>query len=202
VLNFAAREATAAAEKAAIGRAAAELVAEDETVVLDAGTTTFQVARALGGRSLQVVTNSLPIANVLASEARIELVFVGGFIYPRTGAALGPLANEVLARVHANKAVMGCAGINEDGLYNANTLMVESQRRMVEAADEVIVVADHTKFGKRALARLMDLSEIDRLVTDAEPDAAWRRRFDDHGVQVIVAAAPENAGRARQEVTA
>lgn len=198
VLGFAARESTAAVEKAAIGRTAAELVGDDETILLDAGTTTFQIARALAGRPLRVVTNSLPIANLLASDAKVELIFVGGFIYPRTGAAFGTLANEMLTKIHVNKVFMGCAGITEDAFYNANALMVETQERMIESADEVIILADHTKFGKRALARMMSLDDIDRLVTDDGLDPQWRQKLADRGVNLVVAATHELPRRAKE----
>ena len=130
-LDYAARESTAVAEKQAIGAVAAGLIEDDQTILLDGGTTTFQVARQLLGRQLQVVTNSLPIANLLNTAPRIELIFAGGYIYPRTGVALGPFAQQTLASLHVNKAIMGVAGITEDSLYNANVLMVETERQMM-----------------------------------------------------------------------
>jgi DeoR family transcriptional regulator, fructose operon transcriptional repressor len=199
VLSFAARESAARDEKAAIGREAARLVSDGETVLIDGGTTTFQVARHLAGRSVQVVTNSLPIANLLSSDAEVELVFVGGYIYPRTGVALGPLVNEMLSKVHVNKAFMGAAGIMENGLYNANMLMVEAERQMIESSDEVIIVADHTKFGKRALAQLGTWDDVDRVVTDAGLDDGWRATLADKGVTVVLAAAEEAAARVEEK---
>ena len=86
------RAATAAAEKQAIGRATAALLEDGDTVLLDGGTTTLEVARALLGRPVQVVTNSLPIAQLLASSKATDLILIGGYVYPRTGVALGPLA--------------------------------------------------------------------------------------------------------------
>lgn len=187
VLSFAARESSAAGEKAAIGRTAAELVEDNETVLIDGGTTTFQMAKCLAGRPLQIVTNSLPIANLLGSRAEVELLFVGGYIYPRSGVALGPMATEMLAKVHVSKAFMGAAGIAEDGLYNANMLMAEADQQMMKCADEVIVVADHTKFGKRALARLAPWSDVDRLVSDEGLDDHWRAAVEAQGVPLILA---------------
>ncbi len=180
-LNYAVREAAAVEEKQAIGQAAAGLIADGETILLDGGTTTFQVARMLMTRSLQVVTNSLPIANLLSSAASIELIFVGGYIYPRTGVALGPIAQQALASLHFSKAIMGIAGITEDAFYNANMLMVDAERLMISSADEVIVVADSGKFGKRALAALCGWDMIDRVITDDRLDPRWHevaRRAD------------------------
>ena len=104
-LNYAARESTAVAEKQAIGKAVGRLINDGETVLLDGGTTTFQVARNLLTRSVQVVTNSLPIANLLSSAANVEMIFVGGYICPRTG-VLGPVTRQALASLNVNKAIL------------------------------------------------------------------------------------------------
>jgi DeoR/GlpR family transcriptional regulator of sugar metabolism len=186
VLNYAARESAAAAEKAAIGEATAALIRDGETILLDGGTTTFQVARHLTTRALQVVTNSLPIANLLGSASNIELIFVGGYIYPRTGVALGPLAKQAIASLHVTRTIMSAAGINEDGLYNANTLMVEAEHLMMSSADEVVLVADHTKFGKRALAHLAGWDRINRVVSDSGLNRAWRDTIRQAGAKLVI----------------
>src|SRR5438270_13164341 len=87
-------------EKQAVGRAAAALVQGGEAILLDGGTTTLEVARNLTGKSLQVVTNSVPVVNLLASQPQIELVIIGGYLYPKTGVALGPLALAALSQIH------------------------------------------------------------------------------------------------------
>lgn len=187
VLNYTTREASAVSEKFAIGRAAAALIEDGETVLLDGGTTTFQVARQLLLRSLQVVTNSLPIANLLGSASNIELIFIGGYIYPRTGVALGPLALQALRSLHVTKAIMGVAGITEEGLYNANGLMVETEQQMMQCADEVIIVADCSKFGRRALARLGGWDAVNRVVSDERLEQKWQDVVRGSGAELIVA---------------
>ena len=102
--------ATAAAEKRAIGRAAAALIEDGDTVLLDGGTTTLEVARALVGRRVQVVTNSLPIAQLLASSKQTDLILIGGYVYPRTGVALGPLAMATMQAIRVRKAILGREG--------------------------------------------------------------------------------------------
>ena len=101
------RTGTAAAEKRAIGQAAAALVEDGDTVLLDGGTTTLEVARALVGRQVQVVTNSLPIAQLLASSPQTDLILIGGYVYPRTGVALGPLAIATMRTIRVRKAIFG-----------------------------------------------------------------------------------------------
>jgi len=160
------RTQTAAAEKRAIGEAAASLVQDGDTVLLDGGTTTYEVARALLGRQVQVVTNSLPIAQLLASSQQTDLILIGGYVYPRTGVALGPLAIATMKDIRVRTAILGAGGIVADGIYNSNLLLVETERQMMACGQEVMIVADHTKFGRLALARLCGLEEVGRIVTD------------------------------------
>jgi DeoR/GlpR family transcriptional regulator of sugar metabolism len=153
-------------EKAAIGRKMAELLRDGETVLLDGGTTTYEVAKNLLGRRMQVVTNSLPIAHLLGSSQGIDLVLVGGYVYPKTGVALGSIAQRSLLDLHAQRLVMSVGGLTERGLFNSNLLLVETERAMMRCADETNVVADHTKFGQQALAFLADWSGVRRVVVD------------------------------------
>ncbi len=201
-LNYSARESTEVDQKQAIGKAAAELIQDGETIMLDGGTTTFQVARHLLTRALQVVTNSLPIANLLGSAGSIELIFVGGYIYPRTGVALGPIARQALDSLHFSKVFMGAAGISEDGFYNANVLLAETQQQMMCSADEVVVVADHTKFGRRSLARLCGWDRISRLVSDTGMDSRWQDIVRQSGTDMILAPVEESPMTASRTVKA
>jgi DeoR/GlpR family transcriptional regulator of sugar metabolism len=185
--TFDERRQQAAAEKQKVGRRAAELIESGETVLLDGGSTTLEVARHLAGKTLQVVTNSLPIVNLLVGAANIELITLGGYLYPKTGVALGELTIEALQRVHARRLVMSTGGITEAGLFNSNSLLVEAERRMIDAADEVIVVADSGKLGHSELTRLCPLDVVDRLVIDAGITEAWRRVVREHGIELFVA---------------
>lgn len=174
-------------KKRSIAARAAELIEEGDTLLLDGGTTTYELARLLVGRRLQVVTNSLPVANLFASDANADLVLIGGYVYPRTGVSLGPYANEMLARVNVRKTVLSVAGINERGYFNSNLLLVETERAMMAAAEETIVVADSTKFGRQSLAHLAALDAVDRLVVDGEVSGEWRERMTAAGVKLLVA---------------
>ncbi len=161
------RTGTAAVEKRAIGVAAAALVEDGETVLLDGGTTTLEVARALVGRRVQVVTNSLPIAQLLASSQQTDLILIGGYVYPRTGVALGPLSMATMQTIRVRTAILGAGGIVAEGIYNSNSLLVETERQMMSCAQEIMIVADHAKLGRLALARLCGLEEVDEVVVDS-----------------------------------
>jgi DeoR/GlpR family transcriptional regulator of sugar metabolism len=181
------RTGTAVAEKRAIGLAVANLLRDGDTVLLDGGTTTLEVARSLVGRRLQVVTNSLPIAQLLASSQQTDLILIGGYVYPRTGVALGPLAIGTMQSIRVRTAILGAGGVMPEGIYNSNSLLVETERQMMDCGQEVMIVADHTKFGRLALARLCGLEDVDQIVVDAGLTDRDRAMLSDAGVRVHVA---------------
>jgi DeoR/GlpR family transcriptional regulator of sugar metabolism len=179
------------AAKRAIAVKAAEVITDGETVLLDGGTTTYEVARLLVGRSLQVVTNSLPVANLFASESRTDLVLLGGYVSPRTGVCLGPYANELLARLHVTTTILSAAGIADEGLFNAHLLLAETEQAMLRAAGRVVVVADSSKFGQKSLTLVSPLDAIDLVVSDNGLPDDWRQKIAAAGSQLIVAQVPD-----------
>jgi len=187
--SFEERTVTALKEKKQIAQAVASLVETGEVVLLDGGTTTLEVARQLIGRSLTVVTNSVPIVNLLVNQPGIELIAIGGYVYPQTGVALGPIAQAALKAVHARRLIMSVGGITEAGLFNSNSLLVETERQMMESADEVWVVTDSSKLGRSALTHLAPLDSMDRLITNELPPE-WRERLGDAGVEVVEVKGP------------
>jgi len=178
------------AAKRAIAAKAAEVIGDGETVLLDGGTTTYEVARLLVGRSLQVVTNSLPVANLFASEARTDLVLLGGYVSPRTGVCLGPYANELLGRLHVTTTVLSAAGIADEGLFTAHLLLAETEQAMLKAAGRVIVVADSSKFGQKSLTLVSGLDKINVFVSDDGLADGWRQRISKAGARLIIADVP------------
>jgi DeoR/GlpR family transcriptional regulator of sugar metabolism len=185
------------AAKRAIAVAAAAVISDGETVLLDGGTTTYEVARLLVGRSLQVVTNSLPVANLFASEARTDLVLLGGYVSPRTGVCLGPYANELLGRLHVTTTVLSAAGISDEGLFNAHLLLAETEQAMLKAAGRVVVVADSSKFGRKSLTLVSALDAIDIFVSDDGLSPAWRTAIKAADAELMIAAVPPSDGQAQ-----
>ncbi|CAN5876614.1 DeoR/GlpR family DNA-binding transcription regulator [soil metagenome] len=176
-----------AVEKRAIGQLAASMIEDDDTVLLDGGTTTLEVARALVGRPLQVVTNSLPIAQLLASSKDTDLIMIGGYIYPRTGVAMGPLAVSTMRDIRVRYVILGAGGVTAEGVFNSNSLLVETERQMMRCGQEVILVADHSKFDRLSLSRLCGLEEVQRFVTDARLSEENHRLLEDSGVDIRMA---------------
>lgn len=184
---FEERAAVQAEAKRAIARAAAARVADGMALLLDGGTTTLEVAKLLLGRSVQIVTNSLPIASLLAASRETDLILLGGYVYPKTGVALGPLTIAMLERIHVQQAIISVSGITPKGLFNSNLLLVETERAMMRSADEVVVVADHTKLDRAALSQLCPLSTIDTLVVDGGLTKSQRRWLNDAGPRLLIA---------------
>lgn len=174
-------------EKVAIGRATAALVLDGDTVLLDGGTTTLEVARALIGRPVQVVTNSLPIAQILAASKETDLILIGGYVYPRTGVAMGPIAMATMQGLRVRLVVMGAGGIVPEGVYNSNSLLVETERAMMACGQETILVADGSKFGRLSLTRLCGLEDVSRIVTDAGLAPEYRELLETRGVPYLLA---------------
>src|SRR5256885_13275481 len=193
--TFSARDTHQLAEKEAIGRACAELIQPNQSVIIDAGTTVYHVARHLESKAPQIVTNSLPVANLFASANRLEVVVSGGVIYPRLGVLVGPLAVESFSKIHADVAIMSAGGITLEGITNSHGLLIDIQRAMINAAQKAIFCFDHTKFGRQSVSPLCGLACIDTIVTDIAAPQDLAEALSSHGVEIVV-------GSSRQESTA
>jgi DeoR/GlpR family transcriptional regulator of sugar metabolism len=173
--------------KRAIAKAARQLVRAGETILIDGGTTTFYLAEELVGQPLQIVTNSLPIANLFTNDENVELVLTGGVTYPRYGVLLGPTAESVLATIHTQTMFFSVAGVHEGSLYNQNLLLVQSERRMMEQSQKIVLLCDSGKFGQQALARLGPLDLCDVVVSDAKLSREHQKLVRDADCELIIA---------------
>lgn len=182
-------------KKKLIAAAAARLIDDGDTLLLDGGSTTYELAKLLVGRPLHVVTPSLAVANLFGSDKNGDLVMIGGNICPRSGVARGPHANHMLSTVRVQKTIFSVAGISEEGFFNSDLLSVETERAMMRAANEVIVVADSTKFGRQSLTHLCPLDAVNCLVVDDAIGDPWRAKMEAAGVNLLVAGAKERSGK-------
>lgn len=174
-------------KKKAIAQAAAPLVSGADTLLLDGGSTTYELARLLTGGASQIVTNSLPVANLFSSRPEVDLILVGGYLHSTSGVLLGTYAEEMLRSLRVRAAVISAAGVDESGLYNSNHMTAATQQAMVRAADEVILVADSTKFGSHSIARVCGLDEINRVVVDSGLEDRWKKPITDAGCELRLA---------------
>lgn len=190
--TFSARDTRQLAEKEAIGRACAELIAPNQTVIIDAGTTVYHVARYVESKAPQIITNSLPVANLFASANRLEVVVSGGVIYPRLGVLVGPLAVEAFTKIHADVAIMSAGGITLEGITNSHGLLIDIQRAMIQGAQKVIFCFDHTKFGRQSVLPLCGLDCVDTIVTDSQAPSQLVEALRAKEIEVVVS--PEGNG--------
>jgi DeoR/GlpR family transcriptional regulator of sugar metabolism len=191
---FTSRDTHQLEEKEQIGRACAQLISPNQSLILDAGTTVFHVARHLEWKSLQVITNSLPVANLFAANPRVEVLLSGGVIYPRIGVLVGPLAVETFSKMHVDVAIMSSGGITVDGVTNSHGLLIDIQRAMIAAAGKVVLCLDHTKFGRRSVSHLCSLDDIDTVVTDHAAPAPLLAELRSRGLEIVVAPTANTAG--------
>ncbi len=181
------------AEKQAIGRYAADLVDDGETVILDVGTTTTEAARALRSREqlrdVTVFTSALNIAIELEPAIpQFTVVVLGGTLRPLQHSLVDPLAALPLEHVNAHTILLGCNGVDAvAGVTNVNLPEAEVKRRMLAAARRRVVLADGSKLGTVHLARLCDIGEIDAVVTGASADPAVVDELRQRDVDVVVA---------------
>ena len=186
---FSARDTHQLAEKEAIGKACAELIGPNQSVIIDAGTTAYHVARHLEEKTPHIITNSLPVANLFAGSNRLEVVVSGGVIYPRLGVLVGPLAVEAFTKIHADIAIMSGGGIALEGISNSHGLLIDIQRAMINAAQRVIFCFDHTKFGRQSVLPLCGLECVDVIITDWKAPPHLVEQFGAKDIEVIVAPA-------------
>ncbi|MGW2178968.1 DeoR/GlpR family DNA-binding transcription regulator [Streptomyces sp. NPDC001732] len=186
----------ATAEKTAIADLAAGLVEEGEAIVVGAGTTTQELARRLARiPGLTVVTNSLLVAQALAHANRVEVVMTGGTLRGTNYALVGSGAEQSLQGLRVSRAFLSGSGLTaERGLSTSNMLSASVDRALVQAAAEVVVLADHTKLGSDTMFQTVPTDLITRLVTDEPPGhddraSAELQALADQGVQIAVAGA-------------
>ncbi|WP_394552863.1 DeoR/GlpR family DNA-binding transcription regulator [Agromyces sp. MMS24-JH15] len=181
--------------KRAIGRAAADLVRTGQSILLDVGTTTLQVARALRARTdledVTIFTNGLSIALELEPEIpRFTVIVTGGTLRPKQHSLVHPLARTMLDEIHVDLAVLGCNGVDATrGVTNANLPEAEVKALMLRAATRSVVVADASKLGEVHLGRIAGIDEVDLLLTDDQAPAVLVGELRDAGLEVRTAAA-------------
>lgn len=185
--DYAIESARLSDEKNRIASLAAGLIEDGQTVILDGGSTVATVARQLSTKQLHIVTNSLPIAEGLESLRNIELTLTGGYLDPRLRVMLGPFCEQMLGAIRADTLIMGIGSITASGFSNNNTLVVGSEQKMIEVASKVIIVADHTKFGRGGMIPVAPLNAADIVVSDTGLATEHIELLRSSGVEVLLA---------------
>ncbi len=173
---FSMREIENPSIKARLAREAVKRLQPNDVILIDGGTTTFHLHALLPRIPLKVITNSLPLSVALAESrgnvAWPEIHLTGGVLYQQDGLLVGPGARRSLREYHARWAFLSVGGIEADsGTSNTTELVADVEAEMIRQSDTVVVLADHTKIGRKALCRVCALEDIDLLITDRHPDS-------------------------------
>ncbi len=189
-MNFTQKERRNIKEKQCIAKKAVEFIHSDESIVLDSGTTTLQIAKELKKLSferLTVVTNNLLIAVELVDLPFVELIVTGGVKRENSYSLIGPLAEATLNGIHADKAFLGTAGFSNTGEFmTPSVLEAETKQRIMATSNEKIVVTDSTKFDKISFAIFANATEIDYVITDSGIKEEIKQLLEENGVIVII----------------
>ncbi|MBN2347977.1 MAG: DeoR/GlpR transcriptional regulator [Bacteroidales bacterium] len=176
-------------DKARIGRKTIELINENDTIILDSGTTTMEVARNLENiKELTVITNALNIVNQLINFQNINVIIPGGYLRKHSQSLVGPLAEKSFRNFYVDKVFMGVDGFDTSkGIYTPNIEEAHLNNIMIEIAKEVILVTDSSKFKRKSLTFICPVNKINKVVTDEGISPEDIRRLEDEGVEVIIA---------------
>ena len=174
-------------QKRAIAREAVALCTDGDDVIINGGTTTYQMVHLLSNLRMQIFTNSFPIAEHLLHHSKNQLTLPGGTLYREQNIILSPFENDVAANVCAVRMFMGAHSVGRLGLMESDPLLIQSEQKLMNQADELIVLADASKFKRRSSLLICPLKRIDVLITDERIDKASMSMLEDAGIRIIIA---------------
>jgi DeoR/GlpR family transcriptional regulator of sugar metabolism len=173
-------------EKDAIAERAAALVQDGDTVLLDIGTTAHRLARRLFGRPITVITNSLAVCDELCDDHTVQLVVLGGVVRRSYRSLVGFITEDAVRQFHADRVFLGTSGVRPDGqVLDTTAVEVPVKRAMIAAADQVVLLADASKFPGRGMTRVCGPEELDIVVTDAPADSPTCSALREAGVEML-----------------
>ncbi len=175
--------------KTAIGKKAASLIRDGQTIIVDSGSTTAEIVKHLGNlRQLNVITNALNIANLLTSYTNVNVIVPGGYLRQNSMSLVGPLAEKNLRGFYVDKLFLSTDGFDTtQGIYTPNIDEAHLNIMMISIAKEVILVTDSSKFKRKSLAFICTIDKIKTVVTDKLIPADDKKRLEDAGVEVLIA---------------
>ncbi len=165
---------------------ALDLIADGDTLMVDPSSTALEFLKLLGNKNnLTVITNSIHILHEFANSS-MDIVSTGGSLRHRSLSLVGPVAHDTIRRYNVDTAVISCKGIDlASGITDSNEPECEVKKHMLRQAEKVMLLADHTKFGKTAFTNLIPLGGVDVLITDRKPADIWLKRLAEENIEVI-----------------
>lgn len=174
-------------KKRLIAQAAAGMCEDGETIMIDGGSTTFQMAEFLIDREIRIITNSFAIAGALVPRSRCTLILNGGVVRMDSQLVLDPFGGDIFANYSASKLFMGAFGLDDTGATNNDALLIKTERSMIDRARDLIVLADSTKFARRGSLFLCGFERIHAIITDSGISDDHRAMIASRGVRLIIA---------------
>jgi DeoR family transcriptional regulator of aga operon len=176
-------------EKKSIGKKAAEYITPNDSIIIASGTTMLALAREIVPKQkLIVITSALQVASELSRHSNIDILQLGGLIRQSSSSVVGSYAENILKDFFCTKLYLGVDGIDfEFGITTSNSMEAQLNKSMIQVVQKVIVLADHTKFGKRGFSRICGLEEVDEIITDKKISPAIVEKYASHGIKITIA---------------
>jgi DeoR family ulaG and ulaABCDEF operon transcriptional repressor len=185
--TYSVNETINASQKRAIANAAVQLCDDGDAIIINGGTTTSQMVHPLAAKRMQVFTNSFPIAEHLLKHSKNTIMLSGGVIYREQNIILSPFENDVTRNFYAKRMFMGAQGLCALGLMEADPLIIQAEQKLINQSEELIVLADSSKFKARTSLILCALERITTIITDESIRDEDRTMLDKAGVNLVVA---------------
>lgn len=177
-------------KKRAIAKAAVALCADGDSIIMNAGTTTYQMVHYMMQHRLQVLTNSFPIAEHLLKHSRNTVMVTGGAIYRELSVILSPFDDDVTRHFFANRMFLGAQGVGRLGVMERDPLLIQSEQKLMDQAEKLILLVDSSKFSQRSSLIICGLDRVDTIVTDDGIDDDDAVMVEGAGVNLVVAKLP------------
>lgn len=173
-------------KKRMIARKAVSLIGDDDTIIIDGGSTTYHMVEFLKGFKIQIITNSFAIAEYLIKNTQNTVIIVGGIVYPDSQVILNPFDNSILKNYYASKVFMGVKGIDESGATNSDPLLIQMEKMMIENGKDLIILADSSKFLQKGNLRLCGFDRIKTIITNKDISEQTREMLLSKNINLIV----------------
>jgi DeoR family ulaG and ulaABCDEF operon transcriptional repressor len=193
---FSVNEGVNVEKKRAIARAAVDLCEDGESIIINGGTTTFQMVHHLARRRMQILTNSFPIAEHLLRNSKNTITLPGGAIYREQNIILSPFDNDVARNFYARRMFMGAQGVSPIGVMEADPLLIQAEQKLINQAEELVLLVDSSKFASRSSLILCPLERVHTIITDEGIAPRDAKLVEQAGIRLIVAGIEEAGGKA------
>ncbi|MCX5495225.1 DeoR/GlpR family DNA-binding transcription regulator [Kaistia dalseonensis] len=198
--TFAVNETVNVGRKQAIAQAAVELCEDGESIIINGGTTTFQMVHHLARRRMQILTNSFVIAEHLLKNSKNTITLPGGAIYREQNIILSPFENDVTRNFYARRMFMSAQGISPIGVMEGDPLLIQAEQKLINQAEELILLVDSTKFERRSSLILCPLDRVDTIITDNGITDRDAKMIEQAGIRLVVAEANADDDEAESSV--